>query len=196
MTFVLGFYILSTSFPVSNLSPTFWFSLFYYFDILLITMQQSYYESNISFPANWAMVIFSSRRNEIEASLDTQIALGLLYFLISMLNISIHTSSVSMGPEPVLGNIFFSRGHRRMDLYWHFHSSLFCHLLEPMASNWSATVHSYCHDLALQNHRKEAKGCERVGDFWLTLQKVPISTFWNEVDFGCWYIKKRCCCTT
>lgn len=147
-------------------------------------MQGPYYESNISLSANWGMVICSSKRNEMESRPDTQTPLGLPHSLVSILNVSMHISSVTLDPEPVLGNIFFSRGHRRMNLHRHFHSSLFCHLLEPMTSVWSALIHSFCHDLAFQSQPKRPKAAKE----WVALEAlgkwVPISALRNEVGFG------------
>lgn len=68
------------------------------------------YTFNTSFSAYWAMVICSSRRIEILPHLDAQNALGLLSSLVSMLNVSMNISSVSMDSEPVLRNTFSPEG--------------------------------------------------------------------------------------
>lgn len=69
-------------------------------------------KSNSSFLLIQLWVICSSRRSEVEPNLNAQVAFGLLYSLISLLNVSLYVSSVSMDPEPAFGIIFSLEGIR------------------------------------------------------------------------------------
>lgn len=158
-------------------------------------MQGLSYEFNTSFSANWAMVICSSRRNEIEPSLRCSDCIGPSLFFGQNVKCLHEYIKCFHRLRASTWTYFFSTGHRRMDSHWNFHSSLFCHVLEPMAFTWSAPVHSYCHDLALQSHPKGAKSCKRVGGFWDTLKISPCLHFLEWVWF--WmliWIQTRCCC--